>query len=958
MNSVKENVHLTRLLLIILFVWPVCRPVDAQEFGRFRPGIQWQQINTPDVRVIFPKGLEDDALRVARNLNYISRNSRSSIGPLKRKLDLVINNQGAQSNGWVTVSPFRSEFYTTPPQDAFSLGSIPWLDLLSMHEYRHALQYTNLLNGWNKVAWLLFGDTGWGTMINLTTPRWFLEGDAVATETALSLQGRGRMPSFHQLQKSILGERKPFSYMKARNGSYRDDVPDEYQLGYLLCSYGRENFGNGMWSHVIRRTTDLKGIIYPFSDAVEALTGMNTRRFYRKAMSEYGRKWAAEASQQDSTPMTRISATSRTHTDYLFPVVMPDGELLAYKKSYKEPGRIISMGPDGTEKLVCRTGISQDPYFTASGNLVTWSELTWDPRYSAREYSDVVVWHRDTGSKTFLTRKQRYFSPALSPDGTKILVAEVDDRGICRLKILETSTGSVVRILPNPDSLFYSYPKWDPAGGSVVSSARTREGLMRIVSQSLTDERITLLLKDCNQIIGEVLPGGEELLFASDIGGTVNIYALSAKDGALRQLTGSRYGAYHPASDNRSGRLYYSDFDRTGYRLVSAATDSLLWKPVEPAGLDQNKEFDFNYFTSEEGPIAKKISSIPFQTEPYRQGSHLFRVHSWSLATDFYSAGINLSSDNTLNNLHADAGLRYYFAEKAPGIDASVSYGGLFPVLTAGVSRYYRHTSLTDVLAGTDSARLTSIDNKLSLEAEIPLDFSKGEWFIHANFKAGYSFISTTDYRPEIYTQPKTTNLGAVSGQAGLTVKRKQAYQNLSTPLGFGLDMSLHRSVYGISAGRLQVTGDFAVRGFYPNHTLLISAGWKRDPFSQEYHFPDEFIYPRGYVNPLSEWMLTFQTSYSLPLLYPDFGLAGLFYFSRIRTTLFSDFGIAEPPLVLSSPHNRNFASAGAELIFDTKLFNLGEVPLGIRFSLLLSPDLTDPQRKTRIEFVMPIMRL
>ena len=181
----------------------------SQEFGRFKPGIKWKQINNPSIRVIFPEGLEAQASRVASNILYINQNSTASVGSKTKKIDLILNNQGIISNGYVTLSPYRSEFYTTPLQDGFALGTLPWLDLLSLHEYRHALQYINGRRGFTKLAWLLTGDTGWGTMLNITVPNWYFEGDAVATETALSKQGRGRIPTFLQQYKSILTDGKP-----------------------------------------------------------------------------------------------------------------------------------------------------------------------------------------------------------------------------------------------------------------------------------------------------------------------------------------------------------------------------------------------------------------------------------------------------------------------------------------------------------------------------------------------------------------------------------------------------------------------------------------------------------------------------------------------------------------------------------------------------------------------------
>ncbi len=933
-------------------------PAGAQEFGRFSPGIEWKQINTPDLRVIFPKGLESQANRVANTIRYINGNSQGSVGFQKRKLDLVLNNQGTVSNGWVTIRPFRSEFYTTPLQDGFSLGSMPWLDLLSLHEYRHALQYSNLRYGWTRVAWMLFGDSGWGTVMNLTTPGWFFEGDAVVTETALTKQGRGRLPSFLQLQKSIQGDRKPFSYMKARNGSYRDNVPDAYELGYLLCSFGRENFGNLMWADVIRRTANIKGIIYPFSNGVEALTGMNTRRFYKAALADYGEKWALETSERDSTAATRITAPARVHTDYLFPVVVPGGDILTYKTSYQRTGRIVRIKPDGTEQEICMTGISQDPYFTTAGAKIAWTEVTWDIRYSSIIYSDVVLWNMDSGTKTYLTRKQRYYSPALSPDGTRILVAEVDQSGRSRLKILDSETGAVLQEPENPEELFYTYPKWDTDGKSIISTARIHNGEMIIESLSLVNGDHHVLFPACNQILGEVLVTGDEILFSAGFSGINNICAISRKDGSLRLLTGSRYGAYHPAIDTATGRLFYSDFARFGHHLASAPADSLLQKPIEPVGLDQLREFDFGYFEKEGGPILDKVDSIQQPSDPYRQAGHLFRVHSWNIAPDLYSAGFNLSSENTLNNLSVDAGFKYYYAEKAPGIDASVSYGGLFPILSAGVSRYYRHTSPLDLLTGEDSARLNSVDNQLSLEAYVPLDFSKGAWNIQAEAGGGYHYISIMDFRDPYRSSPNITTVNSLSVKLGITATRKRAYQNLTTPLGFGLEMAADRAFAGRSARRYQVIGDLALHGFHPNHSLVVSAGWKNEPYSQAYDYIDEFIYPRGYSLPATEWMVTLQSSYHFPLLYPDFGLAGLFYFSRIRASLFGDIGFAAPAAILSSRNNNRFASAGAELIFDIRFLNLGEVPLGVRFSYLLKPDLANDDRKTLIEFVMPILRL
>ncbi|MFA6128636.1 MAG: hypothetical protein WC699_15155 [Bacteroidales bacterium] len=946
--------------LLLVFVTCVLSVVQdfAQDFGGFKPGIKWQQINTPTIRVIFPKGLETQANRVANEIVYIDQHNRTSIGPLKKKLDLILNNQGVISNGYVTLMPYHSEFFTTPMQDGFSLGTNPWLDLLSVHEYRHALQYINMRQGYAKWLWLLTGESGWGTLINITTPGWFFEGDAVATETALTNQGRGRMPSFLQQYKSILLNDKRYTYMKARNGSYRDMVPDAYELGYLLCSFGRENYGNDLWPKVIHQTSTLKGIIYPFSDAVKAFTGLNTRQFYKKAMADYKETWTSESAKVNPTLFTPISDSSNTITEYRFPVYVSNGDIIVYKESYKETGAIVRITPDGKEKKICTMGISQDPYFSVSGKKTAWCEVTWDPRYSSKSYSDVVLYDEGTGKKTYLTKKQRYFSPAISPDVSKIAVVEVDSLNICRIKILDSQSGAVISTLPNPDRLYYTYPKWDIDGNSLISSARTDKGSMLIIKQAISGGAVSKLSGEYNQIIGEVLVTRESLYFTAGFSGINNIYSLSKTDGTLRQLTGSKFGAYYPAMSPDAKRLVYSDFNIKGYRLVSASTDSLLSKIIHPAKTDFNKSFEFSYFQTEGGNILDKIPDQKFKSTAYLQRQHPLRIHSWELSPGFFSAGINIISDNILNNLHAEGGFEYYYNERAPGFNAMIQYGGIYPVISAGASRYYRHPGILDVIEGVESAQALSVENQYSLTVKLPYDFSKGMDFRSAAVLFGYDYITSRDFPTGNNPSSNVSVLSVLSGQAQVSSIRKSARQNIATSLGMNLELTANKSISLTEAIEYQAIGDFAIRGFAPNHNFILSAAWKYEPYSLSFHFMDLFLYPRGYSIPAYDWMFTVQSAYHFPLFYPDFGFSGIFYCSRVRGSIFADYGYASIPGMINTTSNGIFLSTGSELIFDTRWFNLADLPLGVRFSLLLTPDFLDPARRMRVEVVIPVLRL
>jgi len=208
--------------------------VKGQSFGGNKWSQKWHQLDNEDFRVIFPTGFESQARSVYSLLDYLNQNARQTIGIKTDKVSLVLNNLTNISNGYVGLAPFRSEFFTTPPQNSFALGSLPWLELLTVHEYRHVLQFSNAKTGLSKVLSVLFGQSAFAGSMNLAIPDWYFEGDAVLAETALTAQGRGRIPHFLRAFKAYEATGRRYSYQKVRNGSFKDFIPDHYRLGYML----------------------------------------------------------------------------------------------------------------------------------------------------------------------------------------------------------------------------------------------------------------------------------------------------------------------------------------------------------------------------------------------------------------------------------------------------------------------------------------------------------------------------------------------------------------------------------------------------------------------------------------------------------------------------------------------------------------------------------------------------
>lgn len=218
----------------------------SQRLGLLPPNVNWQQLKHDSIRIIYPDGLEDQAKRVASLALKLARVDPIRENSRYKPISVILQPQTNISNGYVGLAPYVSEFYLEPHENPFELGSLPWPDLLALHEYQHVLQVNAANVGLSHFMKVIFGDLVFSGMYSLAVPNWYREGDAVFTESKWSKQGRGRLSSFTLpfYEKALQGE--AWNYYKVRNGSYREFTPDYYALGYMMIQYGNQYFGEKM----------------------------------------------------------------------------------------------------------------------------------------------------------------------------------------------------------------------------------------------------------------------------------------------------------------------------------------------------------------------------------------------------------------------------------------------------------------------------------------------------------------------------------------------------------------------------------------------------------------------------------------------------------------------------------------------------------------------------------------
>ncbi len=322
-------------LSIILFSYGLM--AQSYDIGLNPPATQWKYIENDAAKIIYQEGIYGQAARIANVIQKLSDSSYFSLGPKKEQVSIILQNQSITPNAFVAVGPFRSEFYTNPPQNNFG-GAIDWNDLLAIHEYRHVQQLQNARIGIVNAADMIFGDYFWSSLAHLIMPPWFFEGDAVFTETLLSNAGRGRMPYFEGQYRALLLTGTSLNYEKNSAGSYKKLIPNIYNMGYHLTASLNLDYGEGIMGNLLQEAVKSSFFkFYPFSKSLKKHTGMRTPKYYEATFLKLKKEWAQKAAKIELTAAETINnKVKKTFTSYAHPNYLDTQTLIAEKVGFNE----------------------------------------------------------------------------------------------------------------------------------------------------------------------------------------------------------------------------------------------------------------------------------------------------------------------------------------------------------------------------------------------------------------------------------------------------------------------------------------------------------------------------------------------------------------------------------------------------------------------------------------------
>ncbi|MDQ6890760.1 MAG: hypothetical protein M3Z56_10850, partial [Bacteroidota bacterium] len=652
---------------LLIFVLLTGKQGFAQIFGGNPPSIKWKQINTPDIRVIFPEGLDSTASRIANVIEFIKAPTENTIGVRSKKINLVLQNQTTIANAYVSLGPYRSEFYLTPTQNSFELGSLSWPDQLAIHEYRHVEQFNNFDVGLSKVLHILFGEEGQALVNNAAIPNWFFEGDAVYNETNVSKQGRGVLPFFYNAYRSLWQEKKRYSWMKLRNGSYKDFVPNHYELGYLLVAYGREKYGDKFWEKVTQDAAAYKGFFYPFQKAVKKYSGKKFVTFKNEAIDFFKKQF-------DLKPES--NAKQQIYASEEYPAFKGDS-VIYVKSGYRQIPEFVFAKGSYNKKLRVRD-YSLDNYFSLKNNKIVYASYRPDKRWGYRDFSDLRILNLANGKQQTLTHHTKYFSPDINEDGSKVVAVEQSVKGKAFLHILGATNGKLIHTIPNPSQLFYTYPKFfhDTA---IISAVRDVTGKMSLAWIGIQNGDVKYLTPFSYNVIGFPCIKNDTIYFTNSYQKNDELFAYTFADKKLWQLvynSGKGVGKYEPSVNDSF--IMWITFTAEGYKLIQASKKEVEFREVNPEMMDKNtSSFGITSLNNTNSNLLYSVPKDSFVVTNYSRIFKLFNFHSLEPAIDDPEYTLTLLSENILNTLQSQVSFTYDRAEQFKRMGFAAIYGAL-----------------------------------------------------------------------------------------------------------------------------------------------------------------------------------------------------------------------------------------------------------------------------------------
>lgn len=909
----KYNIY-----LLIFFLCSSFSSFGQDQIGINPPSLKWSKMQTPAGSIIYPRGMDRTALSIAYRINsaYLFDTSEVLANKSSKRIPTIIQNQSVSPEGYATTIPWRQELYLTPPQNMF-MGASIWKDGLTTHEYRHAQQFMAYNKGFTYLYKGLMGNTGWLMSTVLNVPLWYREGDAVDSETRFTHGGRGDLPSFNMEYRTLRLNNIKFNYEKAMSASnFRDFVPNMYRSGYYMSTRLRRDYGFDVWAKVLDKSS--KKFLYPFTRTLHEITGEKTPHYYSSTFNELDSIWKSTDTVTNIIGQ-KVTRRGKTFEKYRFPQLDNRGNIIVSHQSFTNIRGFYYLDSDSTLSKINTAGIYTADHhnFVVEGNLLSWAEAGFNPRYSNKTFSVIKVRNLETGKTKQVSHRSKLFSPAPSKDGRFIAAIEFDESENCSIKIIDIDS-EIIKKSFGHDNEFLAQPRWI-SENEIILVAINENGNQLLKLNIDNGEWLTLLnAYDIN--ISKPFGYQNKVYFSSGISGIENVFELSPETNSVKQVTNARFGAFDPFVVNDT--LFFSNYDKNGYEI---------WKT--PLAHSLNKTVNFpkrpvsnsnpQYFKTKVKPSIDSLITVDTTYNTFFWNK-LFYAGGWFPLPVPPEMGIEFYTLNMERTFKSTIGINYNFNENVTQTKFTGNYAKFFPIVNGTALHQARR--LTQALPTYSDLKLPegrTTEAILGGGLEIPFNLTQGVYNSNLILKSDFNHHNIKYLEDDI----NDLTFNSVATEIHFSRIRPKALRQVQTP--FGQIFHAHYK-YGLgnnNPSQLFANGQFYFPSAFRTHSLNFRLAYEHNEYNSSYNYLSIYKGSRGYQYYPFDESFVLSSNYELPLLYPDLYLRGIVGLTRVRFNTFMDYSLGK-----TSNFEQEQRSFGGELIFDLRLFRAFNMDLKLQF--------------------------
>lgn len=898
----------------ILLLGAEVEPSHAQYYswGADRAGLKWSTIKSDSVKIVYPDSAEATARRVMHYADAVRPYEGYALDFPPMKIPIVMRTENFQSNGLVMWAPKRIEFLSTPSTESYSM---PWIKQLVAHEYRHAAQYNNLNK--STLKWLTYILGQQGATVGLLFPSLYaLEGDAVLIETQMSTYGRGLQPSFTMGYRALgeeLLENKDYS--KWFSGSYRDYVPDHYEMGYQIVSHAYHKYGENIWNKVFEYGSKYPFTCYPQSIVYRKYYDTSDFQLFEETFSELIEFWR-ESAKVDNTATIVSHTDSTNYTTYSTPIIIDESKVVALKSDYNNPSRFIEFDTKNhTERKLAYTGYISTRPQEANGRI-WWSENRRSMLFAEKVDSKICFMDLDNPKpKTIKGISNALYPTPIGKDKNHIAYVEYDLSGHY----------SIVELLNKKEinRTQMEYPKeihslaWDNKTEELYFIVTDDDGMW---IGGLNNGKVEKIKEAAYITLSDLSAKDGVLYFGSIASGKDEVHSFDLESRKEYQLSTSKFGSFD-GSTPKDGVHYLTTYDKFGYNLSrqNVNTQKIEVEPQQTpknvVNLDRVKWDVINLDTVRFELNDSIKSEKKYKQKHYSKLGHMINIHSWAPAqfspyTLISEQGVNIGIGATLltqNLLSSCEGYFSYGCDREQGsiLKGQLTYDGLG--IRFNLSGAYGGIQNSYFMDFKPNDRYKGFD----ISATLPMLFQSGYHTRSLSITTGWGYSNgITPHIKNISYDPSTLKIDVVNYDPKVGVNKlifgvsyadyvRRAYRDLSSPWGYSLSASYSTDPINKDFSDLMTLyASVTTPGILPHNSLSIAAAYQNTYGGIEINgvsllgYKSSALIPRGYyysdIN--NRNYVAGSLNYQLPIWYPEGGIEGLLYIKRLSLNIGADY--------------------------------------------------------------------